>query len=161
MPISRENRRLYPPPVEWAAIRREVLSRDDDRCKFCGVANHCYGLRWPGGTFSIARGCRTPGAARAWAEAGFPGCRVDDYGWLWVPGRGRDCRRNGKIIRIILTITHLDHDPGNNGSPRARPNLAALCQRCHNRHDATHRRVTAAATRAKNKSQKALDGAKA
>lgn len=38
-------------------------------------------------------------------------------------------------IRIVLTIAHLDHDPSNNDAD----NLAALCQRCHNRHDAAHR----------------------
>lgn len=45
-------------------------------------------------------------------------------------------------IRIVLTIAHLDHDPTNNGTPGDRPNLKALCQQCHNRHDATHRGQT-------------------
>ncbi len=40
-----------------------------------------------------------------------------------------------KPIRIVLTIAHLDHDPRNNDPE----NLRALCQRCHNRHDAAHR----------------------
>lgn len=31
----------------------------------------------------------------------------------------------------ILTVDHLDDDPSNNGVPGARPNLIALCQRCH------------------------------
>ena len=31
--------------------------------------------------------------------------------------------------RALLTVAHLDHDPGNN----AEDNLAALCQACHNR----------------------------
>lgn len=34
--------------------------------------------------------------------------------------------------RVILTVAHLDHDPTNN----SRANLRALCQLCHNRHDA-------------------------
>jgi len=37
--------------------------------------------------------------------------------------------------RVILTIAHLDQDISNN----ADSNLAALCQRCHNRHDQPHR----------------------
>ena len=45
--------------------------------------------------------------------------------------------------KIVLTVAHLDHDPRNN----ADDNLAALCQRCHNRHDAEHRRQTRSHTR--------------
>lgn len=38
-------------------------------------------------------------------------------------------------VWVVLTIAHLDHDPTNNDFG----NLRALCQRCHNRHDAKHR----------------------
>ena len=42
------------------------------------------------------------------------------------------------VTRVVLASCHLDHDPTNN-RPR---NLAALCQRCHMRHDAAaHRRT--------------------
>jgi hypothetical protein len=44
--------------------------------------------------------------------------------------------RNGK--KIVLTIAHLDHTHEN----CARENLRALCQKCHNRHDAKHRAQT-------------------
>jgi len=37
--------------------------------------------------------------------------------------------------RVVLTVAHLDHDPGNNDEK----NLAALCQACHNRHDGPKR----------------------
>jgi len=37
--------------------------------------------------------------------------------------------------KVVLTIAHLDQDITNN----AYSNLAALCQRCHNRHDLPHR----------------------
>ena len=37
---------------------------------------------------------------------------------------------------VVLACAHLDHDPGNN----APANLAALCQRCHMRHDAAEHR---------------------
>lgn len=53
---------------------------------------------------------------------------------------GEDCGS----VRIVLTVAHLDHTPEN----CADDNLAALCQRCHNRYDAAHRRRNAAATRA-------------
>lgn len=37
--------------------------------------------------------------------------------------------------RFVLTVAHLDQNPGNND----RENLRALCPTCHNRHDAPHR----------------------
>lgn len=54
---------------------------------------------------------------------------------------------NDRVVWIVLTIAHLDHDPTNNGAPGDRPNLAALCQKCHNRHDAKMRSGHARATR--------------
>lgn len=45
----------------------------------------------------------------------------------------RDYEQKGP--EIVLTVAHLNHKPED-----CRPeNLAALCQRCHNRHDAQHR----------------------
>ena len=44
----------------------------------------------------------------------------------------------GKIIKVVLTIAHLNHTPED-----CRPeNLRALCQRCHNKYDAKHRAET-------------------
>jgi hypothetical protein len=46
--------------------------------------------------------------------------------------------------KVVLTVAHLvDMRP----EAVADLNLAALCQRCHNRHDAAHRRANARATR--------------
>ncbi len=45
--------------------------------------------------------------------------------------------------RVVLTVAHLDHNPRNNYLS----NLAALCQRCHNRHDFPIRVKHAKATR--------------
>ncbi|MBC6441213.1 MAG: hypothetical protein GDA49_12565 [Rhodospirillales bacterium] len=39
--------------------------------------------------------------------------------------------------RVVLTVAHLDHTPEHCGDD----NLAALCQRCHNRYDAPMRRA--------------------
>lgn len=52
-----------------------------------------------------------------------------------------DCRAaNGQAhpvtgSRVVLTIAHLDHDPGNNDPT----NLRAWCQKCHNCYDAKAR----------------------
>lgn len=40
-------------------------------------------------------------------------------------------------VLVVLTVAHLDHTPEN----CADENLAALCQRCHNRYDAPMRRA--------------------
>ena len=54
------------------------------------------------------------------------------------PGCGRENRTTipGKTSLVVLTVAHLDHDPRNND----RLNLRVLCQRCHNTHDAIHRK---------------------
>jgi 5-methylcytosine-specific restriction endonuclease McrA len=44
---------------------------------------------------------------------------------------------------VVLTVAHLDHHPEH----CADENLRALCQRCHNRYDQTHRQRHAALTR--------------
>ncbi len=44
---------------------------------------------------------------------------------------------------VVLTIAHMDHDETHADPERCR----ALCQRCHNKWDAPHRKVNAAKTR--------------
>ena len=47
-------------------------------------------------------------------------------------------------VYVVLTIAHLNHQPED-----CRPeNLRALCQRCHNRYDADHRKRTRSYTQA-------------
>lgn len=45
--------------------------------------------------------------------------------------------------KVVLTIAHMDHDETHADPERCR----ALCQRCHNRWDAPHRKVNSAKTR--------------
>lgn len=45
--------------------------------------------------------------------------------------------------RVVLTVAHLDHDPGNCDPA----NLRAMCQRCHNRYDQPQRQANARRTR--------------
>ncbi len=55
-----------------------------------------------------------------------------------------------RMVRVVLTIAHLDHTP-ENCNPS---NLRALCQSCHLRYDAKHHKETALRTReAKKKKQ--------
>ena len=65
---------------------------------------------------------------------------------------GRCVERNGRKAffakgKIVLTVAHLDHVPENVGEPGNRPNLKAMCQRCHLRYDRHHHAETSRATR--------------
>lgn len=57
-----------------------------------------------------------------------------------------------RATRIILTTAHLDHDPTNNDEQ----NLAALCQRCHLRHDLAHHLMSRRLNREKANNQQRL-----
>lgn len=51
------------------------------------------------------------------------------------------------LSRVVLTVAHLDHQPEHCGEPGDRPNLKAMCQRCHLTYDAAHHAVNSAQTR--------------
>jgi 5-methylcytosine-specific restriction endonuclease McrA len=95
---------------EWKTkIRPDILERDGNCCKFCGVENHKVIHRYGKG--------------------------MDD--WEYFP-EGLEGEAwlldNIKPTKIILTIAHLDHDKTNNNYD----NLAALCQKCHLGIDMSH-----------------------
>lgn len=126
MPIKPENKKLYPP--DWPQIREEILHRAGNRCEKCGIHNHDWGWRDHWGVFHRVN-------KRTFLDVGYkrPPFVVA------VPG-GRL-----RIIEIVLTIAHLDHNPENCD----RENLRAWCQRCHLLYDAEHHAQSAAATRRK------------
>lgn len=132
MPIKPENRALY--PKDWKAIRAEVLDRAGHQCERCGVQNHVCGLRAKNGDWYDEK--QINGMNSDW------GCALFGY---WRPP-----------IRIVLTIAHLDHNPRNNGEPGARPNLQALCQKCHLDHDRDHHLANGRRTRDAKKGQVVL-----
>lgn len=74
-------------------------------------------------------------------ENGMVGWREGEKFVPWSSSTPRGARQ--KPIRIVLTIAHLDHNIGRNDDA----NLAALCQRCHLRHDAKQHAANAARTR--------------
>jgi hypothetical protein len=136
MPIRPENRDRYPP--EWPEISAAIRRRAGNACEHCGVANHALGGRLPSGCFLPA----LPTGTGAGADArGLTWPKPGDDGSCGVAGRDPVRLR---IIRIVLTVAHLDHTP-ENCDPA---NLKCLCQRCHNRHDAAHRQATRRATAA-------------
>ena len=150
MPIKADNRKRY--PADWSAIRARILLRSDNRCERCGVPNHAVGYRDDDGRFVPLAGngpCDAAGQGLTW-----PGFKplsyadaaefVEQYNCcVGRSGRAQDDEGRRWIV-IVLTIGHV-HDMRPEACDDA--NLAAWCQRCHNRHDVAHRRANASATR--------------
>ena len=124
-------------PDNWQDIRKQVLEREDHKCKWCGLDNYAIGAR-------------------------------DDYDIWWsdseIVDEGNYVNGVPNIIKIVLTIAHLGVpkypcDPGDKSDTMdcRLINLAALCQRCHNRFDMPDRLINRAKTLAKKREQKIAD----
>jgi hypothetical protein len=101
-------------PPNWREIAARIRARAQNRCEWCGVPNH---------TLIVREGER----------------------WRTVEGvEAEVALMDGeRVVRIVLTVAHLDHDPRN----CADTNLAALCQKCHLNYDRHHHATNAARTR--------------
>jgi len=125
MPISPENKKLY--PKNWPEIRERIRKRAGNKCEGCGVENYSIGHRDKGtGGFIEGENSKS----------------YESY-----------CDNHGlKIIKIVCTVAHLDHDPTNN----ADENLKFWCQKCHNSFDGKHRAETRKARRVKESGQESF-----
>ena len=110
MPLTKEEQARYLGgslrSPEWLALRCQILRRACDRCEKCKVPNHQHVVRFAGSPYD-------------WLVIGDPraGGRTADN--LFAPDE--------RVVRIVLTIHHVDGDPTNNDPA----NLQALCQCCH------------------------------
>ena len=87
----------------WKNIRKSILHRANNKCELCGAPN-----------YSLIQ--RIKGA---------------EYPWYIVENAKDYDSKTSNIIKIVLTIHHIDYDKKNN-----KPyNLLALCQKCHNKLD--------------------------
>lgn len=133
MPMDKSK---YPP--NWKQISLRIRERDGHRCKWCGVSNRAVIIR------------SAEDAARYLIFS-------EKYGAYCDPTNGIPVKLSempaefaeSKDIRITLTVAHLDHDTTNNSDE----NLAALCQRCHLKHDAKYHAANAKVTRLRKKEQ--------
>lgn len=116
MPMKRE---LY--PDNWLDLRRQVQERAGNKCEVCGVSNYELGARDRKGE---------------WHDQSSIDHMNSDCGYSLFG-------EYPKIIRIVCTTAHLDHDPSNNDLT----NLKFLCQRCHLAHDKDQHKASAAETR--------------
>lgn len=124
MPIRAENKDRY--PKDWPQISIRIRERAGNKCEWCDVPNGQLGGRLPSGTWLKARPLGDNGLRVVWPEPGTESwCGPDNDAHML------------RIVRIVLTVAHLDHQPEN----CADENLKALCQRCHNRYDAPMRRA--------------------
>lgn len=135
----------YPP--NWKAISARIKEREKNRCKFCGFRHYGVFQTHEDGRRRYAYGTiyyddfQYTGSYKEAREAAdhLNDCIEPWGGW-------------SKYKVNVLTVAHLDHDVSNN----ADTNLAALCNRCHLRHDAKLHGANSAETRRKKAGQPAL-----
>lgn len=113
-------------PKDWKEIRAHILEREFNCCKICKALNNAKGARDRFGDFIYD-----------WQINGMGSNAGEHHFGLSIP----------KIIKIVLTVAHLNHDVKDNSDE----NLAALCQLHHLRHDIEHHRKNAKETNRKKK----------
>lgn len=95
---------------DWRWISKQVREQANNTCEQCGVSNHAVGAR---------------DYQRNWhSETSIDSMSTKTRKYLFGSVFGGECP---DMIRIVLTVAHLDHDRDNNDPA----NLRALCQRCH------------------------------
>lgn len=125
MPIRPENAKRY--PVDWALRSRFVrFVRARGRCEWCGAPNNAVVVK--GSNMIVAGPFVTHQLARQWL--------AEEYAARF----GVDADDPCPWSVVVLTTAHVhDHRP----EASSLLNLAALCQKCHNGHDAAARRAGA------------------
>lgn len=103
----------YPP--NWKEISLQVREEAGQCCEWCGAPNGAAGYRKP----------NPKPDEREFVVVLVVGENESTKGMKWPR-----LKHHG-LTRIVLTVAHLDRNSHNND----RQNLAALCQRCHLRHD--------------------------
>ena len=137
MPIKPENKSRY--PENWKQISEDIrFNRANNRCEFCGVPNYAVGHRDEDGRF-------VPIAGNIYADCAVKGLSYPSLNSLTFTEAKKiadsetfNCLWGYKYIVIVLTVAHLDHQP-ENCDPE---NLKAMCQKCHNSYDRSHRNRT-------------------
>lgn len=136
MPFNKHN---Y--PDNWKQISLSIRERDGWKCKWCGVKNGVWIVRWwdkdgDGYTEYTHAENMHDGSWHAWNENEDGPCsEINEF--ILADG-------DGKPIKIVLTVAH---HPDPNPMNCADDNLHSLCQRCHNRLDAPMRAKHATVTR--------------
>ncbi len=122
-------------PKDWKQISIRIRERAGHKCEWCKAPNGRSVLRGQG-----------------------------EHDGTYLIDNTMYCNKTGDVVRrivldseynysrqtkIVLTVSHLNHNIADNRDE----NLAALCQRCHLRHDAAHHAANAKATRDRKRGQ--------
>jgi hypothetical protein len=104
-------------PKNWLSkIVPAILMRDNNTCQHCGLKDR--ELVWSVPYRSMK---------------GTKHVRV----WVWQNYAIIPNTVGSKLVRVILTVAHLDHDATNHAVELKR--LLSLCQRCHLKYDAGYK----------------------
>ncbi len=122
MPIRKED---YPP--DWPQLSIAARERAGQKCEWCGAPNH----HW------ILRDRRPAQHQTVWVNGAPKEVPFLDFQIAEPQTLAPKYYRNQGMIKIILTVAHLDRDRTNN----ADENLGCLCQRCHLNHDRTAQHI--------------------
>ena len=131
MPIKPENKSRY--PADWPAISLAAKARAAWACLHPGCSAKQYDVGWWNGP----RWVRIHGPCENYKEA--RQLAAEEH----FARFGDEERGEYKILVIVLTTAHLNHDP----TDCAPANLAPMCQRHHLAYDAEHHKNTAYRTR--------------
>lgn len=94
-------------PKNWKSeIRPRILKRAENKCECCGLENYSFVQSFK---------------------------KNDKTVWKAIKDGQLICITK-KVVKVILTIAHLDHDATNHDVKDER--LKAMCQLCHLRYDA-------------------------
>jgi len=111
-------------PKNWKPeIVPRILNRADNKCEVCGVANKADLTSIP---LKISENGRYK-IKRFWISNECDIKRMQPY------ALGGEV----KVVKVVLTIAHLDHDEENHDVTDER--LAAMCQYCHLNYDASEK----------------------
>lgn len=142
MPIKPENKNRY--PENWPDIVKQVRERSKGNCENCKVENYAVGYRDETGRFIPTGGNIIHDLAGCGLS--YPSTLKLSYNQAKEIKDGCNEVCEEKHIVIVLTVAHLDHIPENVDMD----NLRDWCQRCHNRYDIPHRKLTRRNTKFKN-----------
>ena len=117
MPIDYKK---YPPNWKTEIVPR-ILERAKDKCEICLLENKL--MVWSGKLWVRSEGGRYKLATLWFAD-------MRDVNRMEYFGKIQDV----KIVKVVLTIAHLDHDETNHHVQDDR--LKAMCQYCHLNYDA-------------------------
>jgi hypothetical protein len=111
----------YPP--DWEERRARILKRADNKCEMCGLDN--YSLVWSVKLLHTER--------RDWYQNKDDALKVAEESG-WPESVLKKPYPVIKLVKVVLTVMHLDHDETNWDVSDDR--LLAGCQLCHLRYDA-------------------------